>query len=124
VHGLRTDAHPIRETLKTATLANALGDQLQVGTDLLAPVAWYTTANGEDAEDFLRLYAFRVVFQIEERVISQWRFASEPAAAVGQSKVETDLGIGKGRDVHRDVVLIGALEDAAPSGMACEVGPE
>src|SRR5215475_199839 len=78
VHGLRTDAHTIHETLKTTTLANALGDQLQVGTDLLAPVPRHTTANGEDAEDFLRLYAVRVVLQIDERVISQRRFASEP----------------------------------------------
>src|SRR2546425_6318520 len=50
VHGLWTDAHAIGKTLEASTLANTLVDQLQIGADLLAPVARYATANGEDPD--------------------------------------------------------------------------
>ena len=52
VHRLRTDAHTIREALKTSTLANALVNQLQVRPHLLPPVARYAAANGEDTNVF------------------------------------------------------------------------
>src|SRR5262245_2460522 len=62
VHRLRTNPHPIRETLKTAALPNALSNQLQVGPHLLPPVARYTTANCEDTYGFLRSHTLGVVF--------------------------------------------------------------
>src|SRR5207244_1923763 len=65
-----------------------------------------------------------VVFQVKKRVVGKWGLAGEPAAAVGEGKVQTDLGVSKSRDVHRNVVFIGALEDAATTGMAGQVGPE
>ena len=124
MHRLRTDPHPIREALKTSALANAFVNQLQVGANLLPPVAWHPAANSEDANDFLRPHTLGVMFQVKKRVVGKWGLPSEPAAAVGEGKVQTDLGVGKGRYVHRDVMLIGAFEDAATGAMACQVGPE
>src|SRR5262245_44711632 len=65
VRRLRTDAHTIREALKTAALANALSNQLQVGPHLLSPVARHTAANREDTDGFLRPHTLGVMFQVQ-----------------------------------------------------------
>ena len=105
-------------------MPNAFSDQFQIGTDLLAPVAWDAATNREDAKKFLGSHTLRVVFQIKKRVIGKGDLPSKPAAAVGEGKVQTDLGVGKGRDVHRDVVFIRTFEDTATGGVAGEIGPE
>ena len=64
------------------------------------------------------------MFQVKKRVIGKGDLPSEPASAVGEGKVQTDLGVGKGRDVHRDVVFIRTFEDTATGGVAGEIGPE
>ena len=62
VHRLRTDAHALREALKTSTLANTFINQFKVGPHLLPPVARHTAANGEDTNGFLRPHTLGVVF--------------------------------------------------------------
>src|SRR5262245_57694098 len=62
VHGLWTDAHAIGEALKATALANALGNQFEIGSYLLPPVARHTAANGENANSFLRPHTLSVVF--------------------------------------------------------------
>src|SRR4029434_3826879 len=105
-------------------LPDALGDQFQIGTDLLTPVTRDAATDREDAKKFLGPHTLRVVFQVKKRFMGKWGLLSEPAPAVGEGKVQTDLGVGKGRNVHRDVVFIRTFENATTCGMAGQVSPE
>src|SRR5215510_9977395 len=87
VHRLWTDPHTIRKALKTAALANALSNQLQVGPHLLPPVARYTAANREDTHGFLRSHTLSVVFQVQKWVIGKGSLPGKPTPPVGESKV-------------------------------------
>src|SRR5215475_10462922 len=84
VHRLRTDAHTIREALKTAALTNALSNQLQVGPYLLPPVAWHTTTNREDTNSFLRSHTLGVVFQVQKWIVGKGSLPGKPTPPVGE----------------------------------------
>src|SRR5262245_45614802 len=87
VHRLWTDAHTIREALKTAALANTLSNQLQVGPHLLSPVARHTATNREDTHGFLRSHTLGVVFQVQKWVIGKGSLPGKPTPPVGEGKV-------------------------------------
>src|SRR5207244_4520166 len=111
---IRTDADAVAELLGDPFAAEeTMRGDLEIRSDLLRPVSRYAAADGEDAEVLLLLDDLGVEVEVEEAVAHEALSAVHLAPLVVHRDVEPHLGVRERGDDHRDVVLVGALQDRA-----------
>ena len=99
VDGLGADAQAIVVALEREILAASAMAQLDVGAELLSPIAGNAAADGEDTESGLLEILLGEVIEIEEGIEADQLASLFGALAIVQGEVESDLGVGEGGDV-------------------------
>lgn len=87
--------------------------QLDIGTELLGPVARNSAANSEYSKAGLLKILFGKMVKVEEGIEANQFPTLLGALAVVQGYVQSHFRIGEGRDINRDSLLVSRAQDAA-----------
>ena len=96
-------------------MAEPRAQDLQIGPDLLRPVARHAAADGEDAQDSCWRMRLGEIVEVEEGIEAEGVQVLLVAEVVVDRQVEAELGVGEGGDVDGNAPLDRALEIARPA---------
>jgi len=113
VLGLGADSDRVAVATHRVRASEPRAQDLQIGSDLLRPVAGHTAADREDAHRVVLADAVREFVEIEKGIEFEGALALVCAQVVVDAHVEAELRIRERRNEDRDIVFDRALENSA-----------